>query len=102
MLASALELVLNTLSFLRVGAFALAHAALSTAVFGIATGISDPVLYMFVLVMGNVFIITLEGLVAFVQTTRLILFEFFVRFLKAQGRKFQPTASPPKKPGSGD
>jgi V/A-type H+-transporting ATPase subunit I len=35
-------------------------------------------------------IIILEGLIVSVQITRLILFEFFIRFLRAEGRFFQP------------
>jgi V/A-type H+-transporting ATPase subunit I len=30
-----------------------------------------------------------------IQTTRLVLFEFFVRFLTAQGRPFVPLTPPP-------
>jgi V/A-type H+/Na+-transporting ATPase subunit I len=82
----------NTLSFVRVGAFALAHAGLSTAVVGIADA-SGPA-YWPVLLIGNVAIIALEGLVVGIQTTRLILFEFFIRFLTAQGRPFEPLSPP--------
>jgi V/A-type H+-transporting ATPase subunit I len=44
-------------------------------------------------IVGNAMIIALEGLVVFVQTTRLVLFEFFTRFLRAEGRFFQPLSS---------
>jgi len=36
----------------------------------------------------------LEGLLVFVQTTRLVLFEFFIRFLRAEGRLFRPVGGP--------
>ena len=42
------------------------------------------------LIVGNAAIIALEGLVVGIQTTRLILFEFFIRFLTARGRPFEP------------
>lgn len=42
------------------------------------------------LVAGNIFVVPLEGLVMFVQTTRLVLFEFFTRFMKAEGQVFKP------------
>jgi len=87
-----LQLGVNTVSFVRVGAFALAHAGLSTAVVGIADA-SGPA-YWPVLLVGNVAIIALEGLVVGIQTTRLILFEFFIRFLAAQGRAFEPLQPP--------
>jgi V/A-type H+-transporting ATPase subunit I len=87
-----LQLGVNTVSFVRVGAFALAHAGLSTAVVGIAEAAGPG--YWPVLVIGNVAIIALEGLVVGIQTTRLILFEFFIRFLAAQGRPFEPLTPP--------
>jgi V/A-type H+-transporting ATPase subunit I len=83
-----LQLGVNTVSFVRVGAFALAHAGLSTAVVGIAEAAGGG--YWPVLVLGNAAIIALEGLVVGIQTTRLILFEFFIRFLAARGRPFEP------------
>jgi len=47
-----------------------------------------------ILLLGNLVIIALEGLVVTIQTTRLVLFEFFIRFLRAEGRVFQPLAAP--------
>jgi V/A-type H+-transporting ATPase subunit I len=87
-----LQLTVNTVSFVRVGAFALAHAGLSTAVVGMAEAAGPG--YWPVLIIGNVFIIALEGLVVGIQTTRLILFEFFIRFLTAGGRLFEPLMPP--------
>jgi len=87
-----LQLGVNTVSFVRVGAFALAHAGLSTAVVGIAEAAGGA--YWPVLIIGNAAIIALEGLVVGIQTTRLILFEFFIRFLAARGRPFEPLTPP--------
>jgi V/A-type H+-transporting ATPase subunit I len=36
----------------------------------------------------------MEGLLVFVQSTRLVLFEFFTRFLRADGRLFRPLHGP--------
>ena len=47
-----------------------------------------------ILLLGNAIVIVLEGLVVSIQTTRLILFEFFIRFLQANGRVFKPLAGP--------
>jgi len=94
LIQSLFELLLNTFSFLRVGAFALAHAALSAAVMQLADGIESHATRVIFLIAGHLLIITIEGLVAFVQTTRLVLFEFFTRFLKAEGRIFRPLSSP--------
>jgi V/A-type H+-transporting ATPase subunit I len=89
-----LQLLTNTLSFARVGAFALAHAALSAAVVTMAE--AAPVWGALpILVLGNLVIIVLEGLVVGIQTTRLVLFEFFNRFLRGSGRVFEPLPPPP-------
>ena len=48
-----------------------------------------------ILIIGNAAIIALEGLVVSIQTTRLVLFEFFIRFLTARGRRFEPLTPPP-------
>lgn len=89
-LESLFQILVNTLSFVRVGAFALAHAGLSLAVIGVAEAPSSMAGKLVVLVLGNVLIIGLEGLIVGIQTTRLVLFEFFVRFLRAEGRPFRP------------
>jgi V/A-type H+/Na+-transporting ATPase subunit I len=89
-----LQLLVNTLSFARVGAFALAHAGLSAAVVTL-TALSDALpAKLAILIVGNAFIILLEGLVVSIQTTRLVLFEFFARFLRGEGRVFRPLLPP--------
>ena len=88
-----LQLGVNTVSFVRVGAFALAHAGLCSAVVGMAEAAGPG--YWPVLIIGNAAIIALEGLVVSIQTTRLVLFEFFIRFLTARGRPFEPLTPPP-------
>jgi V/A-type H+/Na+-transporting ATPase subunit I len=90
-----LQLLINTLSFARVGAFALAHAGLSSAIVALMDAAGNTVGATAVLVVGNVIVIVLEGLVVSIQTTRLVLFEFFTRFLEAQGRVFRPLPPPP-------
>jgi len=90
-----LQLLTNTVSFARVGAFALAHSALSAAAVTMAD--AAPIWAApLILVLGNVVIILLEGLVVSIQTTRLILFEFFNRFLRGTGRVFTPLPVPPE------
>lgn len=84
------QLAINTVSFVRVGAFALAHAGLGSAVAGIAATMGSRPSAWLVLAVGNALIIAIEGLVVGIQTTRLILFEFFVRFLQGSGRAFRP------------
>jgi len=88
-----LRLLVNTVSFARIGAFALAHAGLSVAVVELATA-SGRVGYWIVLALGNLLVILLEGVVVSIQTTRLLLFEFFIRFLTGGGRAFKPLPPP--------
>jgi len=90
-----LQILINTLSFARVGAFALAHAGLSSAIVALMGAAGHPLAAAAVLVIGNLIVIVLEGLVVSIQTTRLVLFEFFARFLEAQGRVFRPLPPPP-------
>lgn len=91
---SVMQLAINTLSFARVGAFALGHAGLSLAIVTIAEVSGHPIAGFVVMVLGNLLVIVLEGLVVSVQTTRLVLFEFFIRFLRGEGRVFRPLAPP--------
>ena len=93
-----IQLLVNTLSFARVGAFALAHAGLSAAVVALMESSENAVLRALVLVLGNVIILALETLVVAIQTTRLVLFEFFTKFLVAEGRPFRPLPVPPFMP----
>ena len=88
-----LRLLVNTVSFARIGAFALAHAGLSVAIIEMAQA-SGRIGYWIVLAIGNVLVIVLEGLVVSIQTTRLLLFEFFIRFLTGAGREFKPLPPP--------
>jgi V/A-type H+-transporting ATPase subunit I len=89
-----LQLMLNTVSFIRVGAFALAHAGLSLAFNIMADNAVSAIVTVLILLLGNVIVTVLEGLVVSIQTTRLVLFEFFIRFLQANGRVFKPLAAP--------
>ena len=102
LLLSIFELAMNTLSFLRVGAFALAHAALSLAILTLAEGVDSPWAWGLIILLGNLFGVVMEGLLVFVQTTRLVLFEFFIRFLHAEGRLFRAVGKVPRGSGKGN
>jgi V/A-type H+-transporting ATPase subunit I len=88
------QLAVNTLSFARVGAFALAHAGLSSAIVTLADAVESIAVAALIMVIGNVVVIALEGLVVSIQTTRLVLFEFFIRFLRGEGKPFHPLSTP--------
>jgi V/A-type H+-transporting ATPase subunit I len=86
----------NTVSFIRVAAFGLAHAGLFIAVFSLAGIVANKpgglVLSWVVLVLGNLVIILLEGLVVTIQALRLEYYEFFGKFFKGLGSKYEPAA----------
>ena len=92
------QISINTLSFVRVGAFALAHAGLSSALVSVVKGVECTASYVLLLVAGNALIIVIEVLVASIQTTRLVLFEFFTRFFETTGREFRPLPHPSGSP----
>jgi V/A-type H+/Na+-transporting ATPase subunit I len=94
LLESMLQIAVNTVSFVRVGAFALAHAGLSAAVIGMAAATGGGIGWLLVMILGNALVIALEGLIVSIQTTRLLLFEFFIRFLTAEGRQLRPLTGP--------
>ncbi len=85
--------VSNTLSFLRVAAFSLNHVALAIAVFTLA-GMLDQFGYWVTVVLGNVFIIVLEGAIVMIQILRLEYYEGFSRFFSGNGREFRPLVLP--------
>jgi len=78
----------NTISFVRVGAFALNHAGLSLAVWSLYNMSSSAGGKILVVVLGNILIIGLEGLIVGIQSLRLQYYEMFSRFFRTNGRKF--------------
>ena len=87
-----ISLLSNSLSYVRVGAFAVAHAGLSQVVMILAEMVS-PVhgfSYWIVIVLGNLFIIGFEGMIVSIQTLRLEYYEFFSKFFRGGGIRYQP------------
>ena len=78
----------------RIGAFALAHAGLGGAVIAMMDVADNIATQSLIWILGNIIALTLEGLVVSIQTSRLVMFEFFRRFLRAEGRLFRPLAPP--------
>ena len=84
-----LGFIANTLSFLRVAAFSLNHVALAIAVFTIANMLG-PTGHWLAVVLGNIFILVLEGAIVTIQVLRLEYYEGFSRFFSGDGREFRP------------
>ena len=87
-----LSYLTNTMSFLRVGAYDLGHAGMMFAVFTMAEvfGEGSPFVYGLVILIGNIFVIVLEGLLVNIQVLRLNFYEMFSRFFEGQGKAFSP------------
>jgi len=81
--------VSNTLSFVRLGAFAVAHAGFIGVVFSLAE-ISGEVLRWPVILVGTLIVVGLEGLIVGIQALRLEYYEFFGKFYEGGGRSFSP------------
>ena len=81
----------NTLSFLRLAAFSLNHVALSIAIFALASMLHATG-YWVTVVLGNLFILVLEGGIVAIQAIRLEYYEGFSRFFSGDGRPFRPLA----------
>jgi len=84
----------NTVSFIRIAAFSLAHVGLFIAVFSLADMVKDAsggVVYAGLIhVLGNVGIIALEGLIVSIQAIRLEYYEFFGKFFVSGGVAYKP------------
>ncbi len=81
--------VSNTLSFLRLAAFSLNHVALTIAIFTVGS-MMHAAGYWTSVVLGNIFILGLEGGIVVIQTLRLEYYEGFSRFFSGDGRAFKP------------
>jgi len=80
----------NTLSFVRIGAFALSHAAMMQVVLTLAGGETSGHINWIVVILGNLFVCGMEGLVVGIQVLRLEYYEIFSRFYKGTGVEFSP------------
>lgn len=79
----------NSLSFVRVGAFAVSHAAMMEVVLMLSGAESGHINWIGV-VLGNIFVMGMEGLIVGIQVLRLEYYELFSRFYTGGGRAFTP------------
>jgi V/A-type H+-transporting ATPase subunit I len=94
-----LTLLSNTLSYIRIGAFAIAHAVLVSVVFRLAgfVGPEFGVGYWIVVAIGTAIIVGYEGLIVGIQAMRLSYYEFFSKFFTGGGMRFEPLTLTPTK-----
>jgi V/A-type H+-transporting ATPase subunit I len=101
LLESSIELVdtlfsyfANTISFVRVAAFAAVHAGVFIAIFTVADTLArmraGTLFSVIVHIAGNALMILLEGLTVSVQVLRLEYYEFFGKFFRGGGEAYVP------------
>ncbi len=87
-----LSFITNTISFLRVGGFVLVHAGMMAVVFtlsGMVSTAASPV----VIIIGNIFVMGMEGLIVGIQVLRLEFYEIFSRFYDGNGKAYAPVSA---------
>jgi len=97
-LETVLSYMANTISFLRLAAYSMSHAAVLMATFIMAAelkkamggGLWGSGIGLVVVIGGNAVAIVLEGIIAAVQALRLEYYEFFSKFFSGSGRAFKP------------
>jgi len=77
----------NTISFVRVGAFAISHAGMMHVVLQLSQGAAGSH-NLLILILGNVLVMAIEGLLVGIQVLRLDFYEIFSRFYTGGGRGF--------------
>ena len=85
----------NTISFVRLAAYAMSHAAVLMATFVMAREVEKiptggGFLRVLVIIGGNLIAIVLEGIIAGVQALRLEYYEFFSKFFTGSGEAYTP------------
>jgi len=81
-----LSYLTNTLSFLRIGAYAITHVGLMLVIQMLAGENQNIIVH----ILGNIFVIGFEGLLVGIQVLRLEFYELFGRFYDGGGKPFEP------------
>jgi len=83
-----LSMLSNSVSFIRVGAFALNHVGLFIAFHTMADIIGNAAGQISMFIIGNILVIFLEGLIVFIQGLRLVYYEMFSKYYTGAGKPF--------------
>ena len=91
---AALSFLSNTMSYLRIGGFVLSHAGMMLVVAQLAgtnaPGAEITVGTVIIYIIGNLFVMGIEGLLVGIQVLRLEFYEIFNRFYDGSGQPFRP------------
>jgi V/A-type H+-transporting ATPase subunit I len=81
----------NSISYVRLAAFAIAHGALGMSAVILASTVGAPLSYLIM----NILVIIIEGLAILIQSMRLTYYEFFTKFFSGGGMPYRPFTLPP-------
>ncbi len=81
----------NSISYVRLAAFAIAHGALAMSAVILASTVGAPLSYLIM----NFLVIMIEGLAILIQSMRLTYYEFFTKFFSGGGKPYRPFTLPP-------
>lgn len=84
-----LNIASNTISFVRLAAFAINHVGLCMAIY-ILSDMVGGAGSVIVGIIGNIIVIALEGLIVAIQVLRLEYYELFSRFYTGDGKEYIP------------
>ena len=84
-----LNIASNTISFVRLAAFAINHVGLCMAIY-ILSDMFGSAGSIIVGIIGNIIVIALEGLIVAIQVLRLEYYELFSRFYSGDGKEYIP------------
>lgn len=79
----------NTISFIRLAAFAINHVGLCMAVYILSNMVAGAG-SIAIAIIGNGIVIVLEGLIVAIQVLRLEYYELFSRFYSGDGKEYKP------------
>ncbi len=89
-----ISFISNTVSYLRIFAMVVAHIMLTTVFYSLAEITSNGglgfVLSPLLIIVGNVFVVLLEGILVLAQDLRLHFYEWFSKFYSDGGIRFSP------------
>jgi V/A-type H+-transporting ATPase subunit I len=84
-----LSYITNTMSFMRVGGFVLSHAGMMLVVYSLMSMSSGLVGTTIIFIIGNLFVMGIEGLIVGIQVLRLEFYEMFSRYYEGNGIAFR-------------
>ncbi|MGM0435870.1 MAG: V-type ATP synthase subunit I [Bacillota bacterium] len=79
----------NTMSFMRVAGFVLSHAGMMLVVYTLMDMGGGLIASTIIFIIGNLFVMALEGMIVGIQVLRLEFYEMFSRYYEGNGIRFR-------------